>query len=494
MTGVPLELLVAQVGEDLLEILVTPGPTELTRTAVHDPLDAGPPPPGSLVLLVGLDPAAPEAAAAVRGLRGAAAVVAGPCADEACGPLAEAARDAGLALLRMRWPLAWTHLFTLAEDVTTAPDREQAAGDVGGVPPGDLQALAGAVAVALGRPVVFVDAQWRLLAYSALDHRSADHLQRETVLNRAVPEAEALPEARRALLRDTRARRFGSGGSSRVGVGIRVGSEPCGMLWVLEGATPLPDDRLELVEEFARLAGAHVGQARAARSRYGELAEIALEGGDGAEAACRELGLDPGAGLAVVAVGAREELLGGVLLESLTAYLEAYRRPAACVLRGDTVYFPLGARAREIADDAVRRIRGRHRLIAGVGGRVRDVAGLPGSARQAGLVLEVLREREDGPAVASVAEVRTQVAVTELRHLLGDHPELLVHRAPGEDWVLAWLEAGGDYRAAADRLGLHPNTLRYRVRKLAEAGTDLRDPDIRLAAWLRLRLGMPYKR
>ncbi|MFD0889528.1 ATP-binding cassette domain-containing protein, partial [Streptosporangium algeriense] len=54
--------------------------------------------------------------------------------------------------------------------------------------------------------------------------------------------------------------------------------------------------------------------------------------------------------------------------------------------------------------------------------------------------------------------------------------------------ALAWIESHGDVRAAARRLGVHPNTLRYRVRKLAADGLDLSDPHTRLVTWLRLRL------
>jgi DNA-binding PucR family transcriptional regulator len=52
-----------------------------------------------------------------------------------------------------------------------------------------------------------------------------------------------------------------------------------------------------------------------------------------------------------------------------------------------------------------------------------------------------------------------------------------------------WLDAFGDVPAAAERAHVHPNTFRYRLRRLAEvAGLDLSDPDQRFAAMLQLRL------
>ena len=54
------------------------------------------------------------------------------------------------------------------------------------------------------------------------------------------------------------------------------------------------------------------------------------------------------------------------------------------------------------------------------------------------------------------------------------------------------LDALGDVRLAADLVGVHPNTFRYRLRRLgALAGIDLDDPVERLVAHLQLHLGAP---
>jgi DNA-binding PucR family transcriptional regulator len=53
----------------------------------------------------------------------------------------------------------------------------------------------------------------------------------------------------------------------------------------------------------------------------------------------------------------------------------------------------------------------------------------------------------------------------------------------------AWLEAFGDVAAAAAALYIHPNTLRYRLRRITElSGLDLTDPEQRFAAMLQLRV------
>ena len=52
-----------------------------------------------------------------------------------------------------------------------------------------------------------------------------------------------------------------------------------------------------------------------------------------------------------------------------------------------------------------------------------------------------------------------------------------------------YFTAVGDVKLAAEQLGLHYNTVRYRLRRAAEvAGLDLNDPDQRLLAELQVRL------
>ena len=62
------------------------------------------------------------------------------------------------------------------------------------------------------------------------------------------------------------------------------------------------------------------------------------------------------------------------------------------------------------------------------------------------------------------------------------------------DALRAYFEAFGDYTAAAKRLHIHPNTLRYRLRRAQElAGIRLDDPEERLALMLLLRVLAPVQ-
>ena len=53
----------------------------------------------------------------------------------------------------------------------------------------------------------------------------------------------------------------------------------------------------------------------------------------------------------------------------------------------------------------------------------------------------------------------------------------------------AFLDTFGDVASAAKSIGVHPNTFRFRMRRLVEvSGLDLDDPDERLVFHLQLRI------
>ncbi|MDI2020133.1 hypothetical protein PJL18_00633 [Paenarthrobacter nicotinovorans] len=61
------------------------------------------------------------------------------------------------------------------------------------------------------------------------------------------------------------------------------------------------------------------------------------------------------------------------------------------------------------------------------------------------------------------------------------------HNANLVDTLRAWLDAFGDIAAASASVYIHPNTFRYRLRRLASVGgLDLDDPQTRFAAMLQL--------
>ncbi|WP_435192930.1 PucR family transcriptional regulator [Streptomyces sp. NRRL F-5630] len=140
------------------------------------------------------------------------------------------------------------------------------------------------------------------------------------------------------------------------------------------------------------------------------------------------------------------------------------------------------------------------RPLVAIGPICEDLADAAASRRAAHLVLRVLGEREGLPEVAAEDDVRAALdalRVTEAVAALAPPPDAAVrallmydeeHRTDLARTLAAYLDRFGDVPATAKLLAVHPNTLRYRLRRLHDLfGMDLADPDTRLLAELGLR-------
>jgi len=146
------------------------------------------------------------------------------------------------------------------------------------------------------------------------------------------------------------------------------------------------------------------------------------------------------------------------------------------------------------------RVLGAH-LVAGIGCSVDEVAAIPQSRRSAEQALAVLAHRRPAERLVHVDDVRLHAALLEVldfgatRPSLRDGPaaELAEHdREHGTAYLAtlrAYLDCHGDVARAAELVGVHTNTLRYRLRRLTEiAGLHLDDPDERVMVELELRI------
>ncbi|WP_335673951.1 PucR family transcriptional regulator [[Actinomadura] parvosata] len=123
------------------------------------------------------------------------------------------------------------------------------------------------------------------------------------------------------------------------------------------------------------------------------------------------------------------------------------------------------------------------------------------SRADADRALRVLRTRGVAGRAAGYSEVHFEslllqvadVAAAEEQAPTGPYRRLLDHDAEhGTELAAtleAYLDAFGDVSVAAARVHVHPNTFRYRLKRLAEiGGLDLDDPDARLTVQLQLRI------
>jgi len=538
VTGAPagLRRVLDDLGTTLLDLLHG-DPDAVPRlggVAIHDPIDEPELPPAALVLGVGVGgPAATITLLTQLGRRGAAGLVLRAPVASTPAVLA-AARDSGVALLALTRGATWAQLAAMLRVLLAEGDvGAQTAESLGGLPSGDLFALANAVAALVDAPITIEDRSNRVLAFSGRQDE-ADRGRIETVLGLQVPEVYSRVLTERGVFRelyrsagpvlvDPVTPLDGAGALPRAAIAVRAGDEVLGSIWAVlrDGLSP---DRARALGEAATLVALHMLRVRAGadvqRRLQADLVSTALEGGSGAREALHRLGLAdrPVAVLALAALdadaGVDAAADAGVahdrqrLADAFGVHLSAVHPRSATALVGHAVYglVPVGgedadARAVRIATDFLDRIGSRIPAVIGIGPSGRDVAGLAAARVAADRALRVLRVRDGAVRVARSDDVHVEALLLELHDLAearGDRPAGPVARLQEYDaahgaqlvpTLRAWLDAFGDVPAAAAAVYVHANTFRYRLRRVAEVGgLDLADPDTRFAAMVQLRL------
>jgi DNA-binding PucR family transcriptional regulator len=512
----------ATLGEPLVEVVVAPHGLGVPVSDVvildpEDPLEAS---PGDLVLVIGARGRA--AAPAIRAAgRGGAAAVAVKGTGGSGG--SEVAADAGVALLTVGAEARWEQVESLARGVVEAA---RAGGEAaGGEVLGDLFALAQTIATLTGGLVSIEDTASRVLAYSRAGDE-VDELRRLSILGREGPERYLALLREWGVYQRLRAgegivridERPELGIRRRIAAGIHAGTQPLGTIWVQEGAQPLTEQAELALLGASRALAPQLIRARTLpspelRLREDLLASL-LEGKLDAESVADDIGADPARPAQVLAFALsrseNRQLRRAELVHLIAVHTAAYRRSALVSVIGGRVYALLPdlpehsdaavlALAKEIVGAAKRHLEVPVRAaLGGVVPRLSDAAVSRGDADR---VLATMARGHWPSDVASLADVRAEVLLSEVLAYLGDQPRirdprlaaLVEHDAEHGGIlvpaVLAWLDAFGDVRAAASALNIHPNTVRYRVRRAAEvSGVDFGDPAQRILTQLQLRL------
>ena len=542
-------------GDTLLELVHgdPERPEEIGGVAIHDPLDEPALPRNALVLGTGLRPDDALTLLPDLGRQHAVGLVLRSPVT-ASDALVEAADRSGVALLALTRGATWAQLAALLRSLLAEGDVGVAdAETLGGMPSGDLFALANAIGALLDAPITIEDRSSRVLAFSGRQDE-ADQSRVETILGRQVPERYFRMLADRGVFGElyrsdaplfVEPLPLGNGKFTvpRVAVAVRAGDEILGSIWAAV-REPLSEERSQALCDAAKLVALHLLRVRAGadvqRRLRADLVSTALEGGSGAREALTRLGLadQPVAVLAVavldtprvapsVEADASRTTERQRLADALAMHLSAIHPRSAAALVGDVAYglIPVpetgpasGApreqseqsgtdgeqRASRVAADFLDRIGQRIDAAVGVGPVTRDIAGLAAARATADRVLRVLITGHGGHRVATLADVHVESLLLELRDLVtvrGDRPTGPVARLYEYDarrgthlveTLRAWLDAFGDVIAAAAAVYVHPNTFRYRLRRLAEVGgIDLDDADARFAAMLQLRVVSP---
>ncbi|MDQ7804444.1 helix-turn-helix domain-containing protein [Amycolatopsis sp. A133] len=525
-------------GGTLLDLVLGDGerPGGIGGVAIHDPLDEPALPQHALVLGVGLadDGEVVQQLHSLARHDAAGLVLRAPVTVTAA--ITAAVEETGVALLSLARGASWAQLAAMLRSLLAEGDVGDAQPEtLAGLPSGDLFAVANAIAALIDAPVTIEDRRSRVLAFSGRQDE-ADPSRVETILGRQVPERFSRMLADRGVFRelyrseqpvyvDRPAESPDGFMIPRVAVAVRAGDEVLGSIWAAV-SEPLTPDRTQALCDAARLVALHLLRVRAGadveRRLRADLLSTALEGGAAAREALSRLGLadQPVVVLALAVLGtgtADAELAADRqrLSDGLAMHLSAVHPRCAAALVGDTAYglVPVTRdadadgerRALRIAKDFLDRVGERVRAVVGIGPVARSAAELPEARGSADRALRVLRSGNGaGRRVALLADVHVEALLLELQDLVaarGDRPTGPVarlldydarHHAHLVETLRAWLDAFGDVIAASAAVHVHPNTFRYRLRRLAEVGGfDMTDPEARFAAMLQLRVVAP---
>ncbi|MFF7705687.1 PucR family transcriptional regulator [Streptomyces lydicus] len=383
----------------------------------------------------------------------------------------------------------------------------------------ELFALSNATAAVVGGSVAVEDLDRRVLAYSTVPGQLIDELRRQGILNRRVPdEPEQLRQYREVLNAAgvVRLPPLAQEELPRAAVAIRAGDLPLGTIWAIEGPKGLQPAGERALLDGAALAALHMLRRRSAAELDLHARQEALQGalnGNWSAAEVRfRLGLSDQPrltllGLAPLRVEGRESPPVVRLGASAVGHFAAVHTEAAVTALGRTVYVLLP----QLAPPAVRRLA--EQAVASLAGSrdipVRaafsrpdlDPGELPKLRTEVDDILRVTTTDPTAPAVAELRDAHARVLLAHLGDELAREPRLRhpaitamvqhdreQHTAYAAS-VLAWLDAVGNVVQAAKTLDCHPNTLKYRLKRVRELfGLDLEHPDDRLSCWLQLRL------
>ncbi|MFW0791425.1 PucR family transcriptional regulator [Gordonia sp. CPCC 205333] len=392
----------------------------------------------------------------------------------------------------------------------------------------DLFTLAAEVARQTGGLVNIEDERAQLLAYSTADER-ADELRRLSILGREGP-PEMMAWLRRwgvldAVRKSTEVVAVTAhpdlGLQARLAMPIRSGSggEFYGTIWLQRAGHDWAQDVEQVLRGAAALAGRVIARRRAAGTAHDDLVRRLL-GAFGSDIdfdyLATEFNLSTDTEVMLVAFSVLDESVSETItlttseLAALTLHASAIAPLSLTAAIGARVYAVVptdGLAPNDIRDWADTAVTGAARLF---GRRIRAVVAGPTSGLRGIVDLRVQADRVLDAAigghhliddVTTVEASQTGVLLGEIVSYLAMHPDLVDSRVRAiaaadretggslSASLRAYLDRFGDVRKAAQDLNIHPNTLRYRIRRVGEiSGLDLDDSATRLVVALSLRV------
>lgn len=442
-----------------------------------------------------------------------------------------AARNIGIAVAAVHPQASSGHVYSLVLRLLTQSmyrSRTVAGAVAGG--DSDLFALSETIAELTGGLVTIDDTALHVIAYSSA-HEGEDELRQLSILGREWPiEYTEWIESRGVFEHLRRSDEVISlpsepsiGAAQRLAVSITrpdlsapTGSvahqHNLGSIWVQRASEPLSHDAQAVLRGAAAVAARILMRTLDASSR--ENAQVqrlfgVRSGGVDMHSLAGSFGINTDGPSAVI--GFATSLSPGSNLDRITNALRlrasAFRSDAVTTIIDNRIYvlFPQADHEVAVSDWAyytVRVVEDRAGISvrAAVAVPIARLHGVPEARREVDRVLDTTDDHETSK-VTTLAASRTAVLLGEILDLVADHERL---RDPRIDRLVsyddkntsdmqftltAYLTAFGDVKKAASSLKVHPNTLRYRIRRAEQImGISLDEPDTRLLTELQLAI------
>ncbi|MGU3432367.1 PucR family transcriptional regulator [Actinomycetes bacterium M1A6_2h] len=415
-----------------------------------------------------------------------------------------AARAAGVALVNVHPQARWDRLLPMIRRVLDHSDTPE--------PDTDLFGLAHTVATLTKGMVSIEDEHSHVLAYSASDD-AADELRTLSILGREGP-ADYLRRLSEWGVYDSLRKsddvievpaHDDLGIRRRLVAGIRSSADGSarvlGSIWIQEGQKPIADDAGAVLQGATAVAARLISRIRDAPSN--EALQIqrllgAEGGGVDVPSLAASLSLPTSGPAAVVGFDQADPSLAA----SIRLRASSFQRESLVTTIGSRIYLLIPTIHSPDAVSSWTRA-----LVGGIEARSGAVVRAAVAAPVADLTAVAAARTEvdrvlDGTTterVTTLADSLTSVLLGEILDLVATRDDLHDPRLDAlvaydaknasdmRRSVEAYLEAFGDVRAAADSLLIHPNTLRYRIRRVEKiTGIDLSDPAARLLTAIHL--------
>jgi len=507
--------LLATVRQPTLELIAAPKGLDLAvgGLVIYDSHELLPTGLGCVLFLVGVSPRDAEVdvileRAAELGYVAAVLKSRGASLDS----LTELAQNAGIAVVAVSQDISWREIDSLVVAALGSGGISAKPGASAGV--SVLFALVNSIASTVGGSVVVEDLEQRILAHSSVPGQRIDASRQTSILNRRVPDLPWHREQYLKILKSPVPVRFPSTMDElpRVAVAIRSGGIPLGTLWAIEGAEGLSSDMEHTLVDGAEIAAVHVlKQATLDEAdhhiRSDALASV-LNGSLPITEAARRWNFTAESEVSLISFAPSGPPPGSAhflaqMAVALRRHLAALRPDAVSTATAQPLYVLVPGSSDSALLLARRTIQA---LDQGVGIRVRaavsrttqDLSALTSLANEVDEILGVEAFR-DASHVLTFQEVRCSLLLQKAVQLLRDDPRLkepLLKDLAEQDQdskshfietLTVWLDAFGSWSKAGRNLGLHQNTVRYRIARIEENfGLNLQNPEVRLAVWLEL--------